>query len=183
MLLSMLYRNFAINQGFTLSEVLIVLAIGAILAGLAAPGFASLRHNAALTAAADELLGALYLAQRSAARTGLPAVFCLTPDGGAQCVMGKNAAGTSWQVFLDLSASSALQPAGSGLRLRQSRLASGVQIRATRPAVTFWPAARAATTGTFTVCDPRDRSSARAVIVSETGRPRIAETEGGACVF
>jgi type IV fimbrial biogenesis protein FimT len=171
-------KNSAFH-GFTLSELLIGMAVGAVLAAVAVPGFASLRHRAALAASADGILGALYFAQRSAARTGIPAVFCLSSSGGACGAAAVDASG--WRVFLDTSGPSALHPASSGVPLSESEIGGGIRIRGTRSAVTFWPAARAGTTATFILCDPRDTSSASAVIVSETGRPRAVATEATAC--
>jgi hypothetical protein len=59
--------------------------------------------------------------------------------------------------------------------LRQSRIPDGVVVRGSRAAVTFWPVARASLTSTFDVCDVRREVAGRAVVVSQTGRPRIAE--------
>lgn len=175
----MLLRKTSTYQGFTLTELLVALAVGAVLAAVAAPGFASLRHRAALAASTNGILGALYFAQRSAARTGVPAVFCLT-SGTGQCTGGM-AEAPAWQVFLDTSGSSALRPASSEVAIAKATLEGGTRIRGTRSAITFWPAARAGTTATFTVCDPRDSTSASAVIVNETGRPRVVAVEGSAC--
>lgn len=46
-------------------------------------------------------------------------------------------------------------------------------LRATRPAVTYWPTVRAGMTGTFQFCSAVAGVAPRAVIVSQTGRPRL----------
>jgi hypothetical protein len=48
-----------------------------------------------------------------------------------------------------------------------------VVVRANRNAVTYWPVALAGTTASFVFCDARGTSAARAIIVSQTGRPRV----------
>lgn len=168
-------------EGLTLAELVVSLAVAAVLAALAAPGFAALRHSATLTATGDQLLGALYFAQASAARTGIPAVVCLLPGPSLQCGRLPGAPAAGWLSFLENVPRAPADFTGGDTRLGQARLDSGVILRGTRPAVTFWPAARAGTTTTFTLCDARDRSSGLAVIVSETGRPRVAAINGAAC--
>jgi hypothetical protein len=57
--------------------------------------------------------------------------------------------------------------------LQVHTLAPTVDLRSTRSAVTYWPAARAGTTATFVFCDRRELAAARVVVVSQTGRPRL----------
>jgi hypothetical protein len=47
-------------------------------------------------------------------------------------------------------------------------------INSSRDAVFYWPVALAGTTATFIFCDERGTNAARAIIVSQTGRPRIS---------
>ena len=58
-------------RGVTVLELLIVMAIAAVLAALAAPSFGSLRRAAGVSTATAELLGALHFARSSAVLNGL----------------------------------------------------------------------------------------------------------------
>jgi hypothetical protein len=61
--------------------------------------------------------------------------------------------------------------------LRRFRVADGVVVHGSRAAVTFWPVARTSLTSTFDVCDAKQEIAGRAVVVSQTGRPRVAVEE------
>ena len=55
--------------------------------------------------------------------------------------------------------------------------AERLTVRANRNAVTYWPFALAGTTVSFVFCDARGTSAARAIIVSQTGRPRVSDRD------
>ena len=170
-------RPFA---GFSLLEALVVLALVGVLAGLASPGFASLRRNAVLTSTADQLLGALYFAQSAAARRGIPVSVCLSADQ-QRCSATPGVGASGWLLFFDNDRESPVQISPADERLSTVRLPPGLAIQGTRAAVTFWPAARAGTTATFAICDSRDLSVSRAVVLSQTGRPRVTSDSSAVC--
>ena len=68
------------TRGFTLVELLVVIALLAILATIAIPNFATLIANNRATAAANDLLGAMFLARSEAVKLNNPMV--ITPNGG-----------------------------------------------------------------------------------------------------
>ena len=86
------------------------------------------------------------------------------------------AAGTQpgWQLFGERTVTSPPRLDAGDELLQVSALAPTVELRATRAAVTYWPGARAGTTASFVFCDRRNLAAARVVIVSQTGRPRLA---------
>jgi Tfp pilus assembly protein FimT len=133
----------------------------------------ALRRSAALTASANDLLGALYLAHSSALRGGVPTAVCLSADG-AQCLTRTADAAVGWLVFEDRQRGAALQMAAGDVLLARVTLPVALQVRGTRVGVTYWPAPRAGTTSTFTLCTSQTGNPGRAVIVSQTGRPRVA---------
>jgi type IV fimbrial biogenesis protein FimT len=67
-------------SGFTLIEVLIVIALLGIVTALAAPGFASLVQNNRVQAAAGELQRALYYARSEAMSRGVNVVVTTEPE-------------------------------------------------------------------------------------------------------
>lgn len=167
----------AVERGVTLLELLVVVTIVAILATLASPSFGSLRRTAGVGTAATELLAALHFARSAAALDGRPVTLCLSADGQA-CVASSSDPANGWLVFAQpgagvVSASTSVVPP----ILRQFHVTDGVVVRGSRAAVTFWPAARMSLTSTFDLCDARREVAGRAVVVSQTGRPRVAVEE------
>jgi len=158
--------------GFTIWELATVMAVVAALLAAGAPGFARLRAAAGVTTNADRLMGAMHFARSQAILTGRPFVVCLSADL-ASCVGRGAQSGRAWIVFENAHAEftpvrDAYEPI-----VRQHQLGRPTEIHASRGAVTFWPTARAGTTSTFEVCSRLPGVASRAVIVSQTGRPRL----------
>lgn len=169
------------SNGFSLIECLVVLAIAAVLAAVAVPSFSDTRREAALTASVNQLLGALHFARSAAILSNTPTVVCLTADG-AQCA--DRSAGESiqgWLVFRNTDRESPPTLDAADELLRRSELPDDVFLQASRAALTFWPTARAGTTGTFTLCSRQQPLASRKVVVSQTGRPRIADPNASEC--
>jgi type IV fimbrial biogenesis protein FimT len=163
-------------RGMTLVELLTVVVIVAILGALAAPSFGGLRRATGVSTAASELLGALHFARSSAIVNGLPVTLCLSADD-LTCVGSSTAAAKGWLVFLEPHARIAASTRVVPPVLRQFHLPRDVVVHGSRPAVTFWPTTRASTTSTFDVCDVERGVPGRAVVVNQTGRPRVAAEE------
>lgn len=69
------------DRGATLLEMLVVVAIMGLIAGLVFPGFTGSIRSASLAQAAERLDGDLWVARADAARQGHATVVELTPDG------------------------------------------------------------------------------------------------------
>lgn len=80
------------TRGFTLTELLICLAIVAILASLSAPSLAALVANNQRLTLVNQLLGVLHYARGTALTTGIPVSVCAGAQG---CAVGPN-----WQTVL-----------------------------------------------------------------------------------
>lgn len=177
-------RGLPRQRGFTAMELVAALGIAALLATLAGPGFTALRRSAGLTSAANELLGALHLARSSAGRRGIPATVCLTanertclsrPPTGREALGSPDGAAIGWLVFHSEGAgAAAAQPASPDTVFHTFHLPPDIKVGGTRAAITFWPVARAGTTGTFELCDFDHRTPGKSIVVSQTGRPRVA---------
>ena len=171
------------TRGSTLWELATVLAVAAVLAALAVPDFARLRASAGVASGADQLLGALHFARSRAILVGVPTVVCLSPDG-VRCVGRGAARASAWIVFENTRAEFTPVRDPAEPILRSYRLEHPIEVRASRGAVTFWPTPRAGMTSTFEFCSTAARVAPRAVIVSQTGRPRLrigAPRGGTAC--
>ena len=119
------------GRGFTATELLVALAIAAVLMSLAVPGFASLARSAGLSSAANELLAALHQARSSAALRGLPVAVCLTADDRT-CLSVPGASGTGWLVFVPDGAAAVARPAVIGEVLNRFHLPGRLTVSASR---------------------------------------------------
>jgi type IV fimbrial biogenesis protein FimT len=156
-------------RGATLWELAIVLMLVGVLASLAMPGFTALRQAAALAAAVNQTLLGLHYARSSALTRGLPVGLCQSDDGEV-C----SAAGQRLIVFVNADSDQPAQRDAGEALLRRYEIAATLRLHASRSAINYWPVPRAGTTTTFTFCDSRRAAAPRAVIVSQTGRPRTA---------
>ncbi|MEZ5458310.1 MAG: GspH/FimT family protein [Steroidobacteraceae bacterium] len=166
--------------GLSWVELLAVLAVAAVLAALAAPSFARLRGEAASLAAANALMGGLHLARSQALLRSTPAVLCLSADGQRCLGDARSLQARGWLVFVDRSRRRAasgpphLTPVTcSSIATPPPRRCAACMARA--PAVTYWPVSRAGTTATFTVCARPALAPPRAIVVSQSGRPRLRQ--------
>ena len=164
--------QFSSSRGFTVAELLVVVALVAVLAALAVPGFGALRSGASLSSSANQLLWALHFARSTAILRNLSTVVCLSADG-TTCLTSSGVPASGWLVFNDVERSTPAQIAGADELLHTMRLPQDVTVRGTRAAATYWPTTRAGTTATFTICDSRGNPQGRALVVSQTGRPRV----------
>jgi type IV fimbrial biogenesis protein FimT len=136
-----------------------------------------MRQNAARTAAVNEFLHALYLARSEAIKRGQTVSICKTLDGASCSERGDWNSG--WLVFVDLDAD---DPPARGtdeeLIHRYMGWPDG-SITSNRRAYSFRPYSQSVVNGTIVFCDRRGAPQARAIIVSQTGRPRITERDAG----
>lgn len=86
-------------QGFTLVELIVTLAVAAILMGTAVPSFTSLVNSNRLATQANDLLGAMMIARSEAIRLNRRVILCSSSDG----VTCSSDAGrwNGWLVFAD----------------------------------------------------------------------------------
>jgi type IV fimbrial biogenesis protein FimT len=155
--------------GVTLVELLVVLGIVAIIAGFAAPLFSGLLLDSRRTAAVATALHGVNLARQLAAIRGEAIRLCGSRDA-RQC-----SGVTDW--------SSGLLVADARDSVRRSLPLPGgagaPAIRANRHDVTFEGGTGFATPATLTICDRRGGVSARAIIISRSGRPRVSGHDAG----
>lgn len=157
------------SSGFTLLELLVTLAVAALLLAVAVPAFASLVLDARLTAAVNQVVHGVHVARHESLKSGADVVLCRSTSG-RQCV---HAGGwhTGMIIFLnrDRDDPPRVDP---GEPILQSGGALPLSaILANRRAFVFRPWSRSVN-GTLTFCDRRGTPRARAVVVSYTGRPR-----------
>jgi type IV fimbrial biogenesis protein FimT len=87
------------QTGFSLSELMIVTAIAAILLGIAIPSYKYLTTSYRMSAELNNLVGDMQFARAEALKEGTPVTVCISSDG-ANCTGGTNWA-PGWIVFSD----------------------------------------------------------------------------------
>jgi type IV fimbrial biogenesis protein FimT len=93
------------QRGFSLMELMVVLAVAGVILGLAIPNMREFILNNRLTGDANDLLAAFNLARTEAVKRQLPVVICATADTEATppvCSGGwAQGASSAWIVFVD----------------------------------------------------------------------------------
>lgn len=163
------------NAGLTLLELLAVLLIGGIVLTIGVPSLERFVLASRRTADVNAFVTAVQLARSTAAKRTRPAVLCHTLDGIA-CAAAPVGYEQGWMVFVDEDDDRPpVLDAGEQRLFWYTPVTVGT-IRSNRTRFVFRPFWRRSTNGTVTFCDRRGALAAQAVIVSPTGRPRIAET-------
>ncbi len=160
-------------RGITLLELCFALGLLALMAGLAAPGLRASLRAAAVRSASLELLSGLRQIRAASILEARAGAFCPSAYAPGGNCLPSSIAGGAWQSFLELG--EAREPVGG------RSLPRGVVLRATRSPLRFWPHAHAASTGTLTICDAQDIAAPRAIVISQSGRARLATASPGAC--
>jgi type IV fimbrial biogenesis protein FimT len=165
-------------RGHTLIEILIVLTITGIVSALAIPGTLGLIQDSRRTSAINALVRSLQYARSTAAMQQRTVVVCRSADG--ETCSGQRWS-DGWIVFADLDRDRPPErDPGEPVLARQEALGGDARMGGNRIRFSYRPFGRRSTNGTLVYCDDRGPSSARAVVVSYTGRPRIArEAPGG----
>jgi type IV fimbrial biogenesis protein FimT len=159
--------------GHTLPELMTMLAIAAILAGAAVPVFSNLLLETRMSAAVSTAMHAVNLARQFSA-TRSEAIRLCGSDDAREC-SGR----ADWSGSLLLAATAA----GFRESLPLSAADGAPRIRSNREAIDFEGGSGFATPATLTICDRRGSRSARAVIVSRSGRPRSSDRDASARVL
>jgi type IV fimbrial biogenesis protein FimT len=164
------------SHGVTLIELMITLSILAILATLAGPSFTDARYNAQRTAEVNGFLHGLFLARSEAIKRGQVVTMCKSIDGST-CADSDAAWAEGWMVFVNTDRDAQPQrDVGEDVLLVHAAWPTGT-INSNRQSYSFRPFQQAVINGTLVFCDPRGSAHARAIIISHTGRPRVAQRD------
>lgn len=91
------------NSGFTIIELMVVLVVAGVLAGLAAPSFRSMMANNKIAAFSEDLVSAINFARVEAVKRSSAVSLCRTTDG-ASCTSAGDW-NTGFLVYVDSSSS------------------------------------------------------------------------------
>ena len=168
--------RYARSRGFSLYDLLTTLTVVGVVTASGA-GFMNIVHSTAQTAEINTLIAHLNLTRSEAVKRGQDVVLCPSTDGRS-CDRPQDP--TWWHrgmlLFVDRDGDRQPDTGAPVIRAHQlSTAALQIKTPSGRPRVVYQPNGVASGTNlTFTLCDPRGTSSARYVIVSNTGRARVS---------
>jgi type IV fimbrial biogenesis protein FimT len=166
------------RRGFSLLELLLTIALVALILGLGVPSFSKISARARQGVALDALFHAVHLARKESIMRRRVVSLCPSFDG-LRCAPGSDWSG-GFLVFENSDRDEPPQVDGGEPVLHRHSPPEGIEIRANRRGFTLRSTVLRATNGTIVVCDRAGRIPARAVVISYTGRPRVAlETPRG----
>ena len=180
------------NDGFTILEMMMAIAILAVLAGFAVPGLIAFVGNSRMSGAANDVITDFSYARSEAVKRGVPVTLCKSQDG-ADCDDDDTDPFNRWIVFVDdedaavVSGDDGNGEIDGGEPILRDRAVSDTitvttpndQIRATFLPSGF-PRVETEYVTQFVLCDDRGNvtgpggdSTARAVGIAPTGRPQV----------
>jgi type IV fimbrial biogenesis protein FimT len=175
-------------RGFTLLELMMVLAVTSVLLVLAVPAYQAIGNSMKLSMTTNALLSHLQLARSEAIKRNARVVLCKSADGKTCSAIGGWDQG--WIVFHDANNNGILDSTESVIQ-RIEALPSGWRVAGNQNVsryVSFVPTGQTAMTsgafqaGTITVChESLDPTEARQIVINAVGRPRIQKATLDAC--
>jgi len=156
------------QNGFSLIEVIVTMAIAAIVLSIGVPSFQSYTQNNRQTIAINELATALQLARNSAVSRRVDVTLCKSLNG-ANCIVGAGSGDWSqgWMVFTNpngIDGTAGLTPGNNNVVNQVTFSSQGLAL---------------GSNGTITYCDSRGNTASTALVISVGGQVRQAEDTDG----
>ena len=156
-------------RGFTLLELVVTLAVAAILVGLAVPSLDDATLAGKLSASANDLVAGVAMGRSEAIKRNAVTSMCVSSNGSS---CGSGAWDQGWIVV-----------SGSTVIQKHSAAPTGFKATSTVTKIDFQPTGVGNTQASITVCRsaPNAGAQERVVSVSATGRAYVSKTTTGTC--
>ena len=176
--------------GFTLLELMVVLAIAGVLMAIAVPAMGNFLRNGRITAAANDVMAALHFTRSEAIKRRQPVTLCtsantINADGtqNNDPTCAASSALTGWFAFVDLN-QSGTREAGEVVLMQREAMDARITARSSAPSffVTYLDNGLAPDPieSQLVLCDERgnvptggELSSARGILIAVTGRAGV----------
>ena len=166
------------RKGFTLIELMLAIALVAILLTTAVPALDDLTNNSRQTGAINDFVSAMHLARNTAITRNSRVTMCPSA-GGANCELtGWN---NGWIVFGDtntngnVDAGETIVTAAAGVAGLTIQSGEFPQFLMYRPNGRAMTVAVTGNSGEFSVCDNRGAEKGKVILVDLSGRPRLSK--------
>ena len=176
------------QKGFTVIELMIALAVAAVLLLLAIPSFRTLTMDKRITTQTNDFISTLVLARAEALKRVSRVTVCKSVNGTA-CA-GSGGWEQGWIVFADADDDAIVDNGEAILQVRSTMDGDNTLLGSTNVAnyISFVASGSPKLTsgafqsGTLVVCDERGAGEdARAINISVTGRSRVEFTAPATC--
>ena len=160
------------DSAFTLIELMIAIAVAAIVLTLGVPSFERVIERNQLSAYTNQLVSSLHFARSEAVRRNQNISVCHTADGSS---CGGTGYENGWLIFLDTNNDDDYSDAGEELLRVNEALPNNYTLRTNNLSSFDYRAnGSAPITGRIVLCKDNTLTKSRAVFISQGGRTRLA---------
>lgn len=171
------------ERGFTLIELMVVIALIGIVGSMALPAFNQMMQNNRRVAAVNDFLSSVHHARSEAITRNQRVSICPSSTLDGCAASGAGSWRTGWIVFRDANgdgsfdAGDVILTTGPGLRGNLELVSDDYA-----DAITFTPSGRVVGAGgTLLLCESGNATAVRSILIDRTGRPRAVSAPGGDC--
>ena len=168
------------QHGFTLVELIVTVAISALMLSMAVPSLDGLLSGARQTGAINDFVTSVHRARSTAITENTRVTLCPSRSG-ADCE--KVAWSDGWIAFADVDSDQSVDASDKIISIAAATPGVTIQSPEFPNGLLYRPNGRvtgdtetAGIFGSFTVCDNRGIRSGKVMIVDFSGRPRLSET-------
>lgn len=160
------------GAGYSLYELLMTLGLFALVLTLGIPSLGSIVANHRLRTEVDTLFHAIHHARKASVVRRREVTICPSSDG-LSCG-SRTDWSVGWIMFVNIDRDSPAVRDDDEPIIKHITVQPRNQVVANRGSFSLRATALRATNGTLIFCDRADRARPRALVISYTGRPRVA---------
>ena len=160
------------GAGYTLYELLLTLAIAAVVLVIGLPSMGEVVARSRQSAEVNALFHAVHSARKESIMRRLVVSLCPSADGG-RCQSGTDWS-AGWIMFENRDRDEPPNVDADEPVLQRHAVDPAIRLTANRRGFTLRATDLRATNGTLVACDAAGRIPPKALVVSWTGRPRVA---------
>ena len=161
------------QQGYSLYELLMTLALFAVVLSLGVPSFGAIVANHRLRVEVDQLFHAIHHARKESVVRRRVVTICPTLNGqdcGDDWSVG-------WMMFVNIDRDWPARRDEGEPVIKWLTVSPANRVVANRRSFSLRSVDLRATNGTLVFCDRAGRARPRALVISYTGRPRVAYSD------